>query len=94
MNENKNDSPYTSAGHYVTVVGKDNNGNYIVNDPRGKQYSKKYSKNSVLSSATSGWSLGDAASIGGFGERLRSKRKKKIGGYGDHRSLGMPIVFW
>ena len=94
MNENKNDSPYTSAGHYVTVVGKDNNGNYIVNDPRGKQYSKKYSKNSVLSSATSGWSLGDAASIGGFGERIRSKRKKKIGGYGDQKALGMAIVYW
>lgn len=54
----KGDSPYTSAGHIVTVFGKDENGNYLVNDPRGKQYSKAYSKEELMNGFRNSWSFG------------------------------------
>ena len=52
------DSPYTSAGHIVTVVGKDKNGNYLVNDPRGKEYSKAYTKEEMMNGFRNSWSFG------------------------------------
>lgn len=52
------DSPYTSAGHIVTVFGKDKNGNYIVNDPRGKQYSGSYTKEQLMDGFNNSWSFG------------------------------------
>ena len=56
-------TPYTPAGHYVVAVGKDNNGNAIINDPRGKQYSKKYKISDIAKQTGSAWSFGK----GGFG---------------------------
>lgn len=52
------ESPYTNAGHYVVAVGKDNNGNVIINDPRGRQYSGKYNLADVAAETGSSWSLG------------------------------------
>ena len=52
------DSPYTKAGHIVTVFGKDKNGNYLVNDPRGKKYSKAYSKEELMNGFRDSWSFG------------------------------------
>ena len=54
----KGDSPYTSAGHIVTVFGKDKDGNYLVNDPRGKQYSKAYTKEELMNGFRNSWSFG------------------------------------
>ena len=52
------DSPYTKAGHIVTVFGKDKNGNYLVNDPRGKKYSKAYTKEELMNGFRDSWSFG------------------------------------
>ena len=54
----KGDSPYTSAGHIVTVFGKDKNGNYLVNDPRGKNHSKAYTKEELMNGFRNSWSFG------------------------------------
>lgn len=71
----KTGSAYTNAGHYVVAVGKDNDGNVIVNDPRGKQYSGKYNLDDVASETGASWSFG-----GGYG---KSKPKTvRGGGYG------------
>ena len=51
-------SPYTKAGHLVTVFGKDKNGNYLVNDPRGKKYSKAYTKEQLMNGFNNSWSFG------------------------------------
>ena len=51
-------SAFTNEGHYVYVSGKDNNGNWIINDPRGRQYSGSYNPLQVASETGSAWSLG------------------------------------
>lgn len=72
-------SPYTRAGHYVVAVGKDNAGNVIINDPRGKAYSGKYNLDDVTRETGAAWSFN-----GGFGKRNsnRKYRGKKRGGRG------------
>ena len=55
-------SAYTTAGHYVVAVGRDNAGNIIINDPRGKSYSGKYNENKLLRQTGSAWSFGRGAS--------------------------------
>ena len=56
--------PYTSAGHYVVATGKDKNGNVLINDPRGKQYSKAYNMKNIANKTGSSWSFG------GFGKKI------------------------
>lgn len=56
--------PYTKSGHYVVATGKDENGNVLINDPRGKSYSKKFSLNSLAGKTGSSWSFDKR---GGFG---------------------------
>jgi hypothetical protein len=51
-------SAFTNEGHYVYVSGKDKNGNWIINDPRGPQYSGAYNPLQVASETGSAWSLG------------------------------------
>lgn len=50
--------PFTKSGHYVVAVGKDSNNNIIINDPRGKGYSKAYNLNSVAKKTSSSWAFG------------------------------------
>lgn len=71
-------SPYTSAGHYVVAVGKSKNGNYLINDPRGEEYSHEYTPESVIgeNDSTAAWSLGSLRrkfSNGGNGLVSRAK---------------------
>ena len=48
--------PYTSEGHYVVGVGM-KDGNVLVNDPRGAQYSKSYSMDQIMDGASGMWSF-------------------------------------
>ena len=52
-------SPYTSSGHYVVAVGKDSNGNAIINDPRGRNYSKSISIDNLVGHTGSAWLVGN-----------------------------------
>ena len=74
----KGGNAYTSAGHYIVAVGHDNNGNILVNDPRGKNYSKAYKPEALSSGAISSWSIGNNYN-GGRGILIP---KKKFGGRG------------
>ena len=56
-------TPYTNAGHYVVATGLDANGNPIISDPRGPEYSGIYSAKSTLNSTNSAWRF----KRGGFG---------------------------
>ena len=55
----KGGSTYTNAGHYVVAVGHDSNGNILINDPRGKGYSKAVSPNKLNGNTISAWSVGN-----------------------------------
>lgn len=87
---NDSSSAYTSAGHYVVAVGKDANGNAIINDPRGKQYSGKKNINQLASETGSAWAFGNGAS----GKRFASGRKllNKIRGGGRGNAVNADAV--
>lgn len=55
----KGGSTYTNAGHYVVAVGHDSNGNILINDPRGKGYSKAVSPKKLNGNTISAWSVGN-----------------------------------
>lgn len=55
----KGGSTYTNSGHYVVAVGQDSNGNILINDPRGKTYSKSVSPNQLSGNTISAWSVGN-----------------------------------
>ena len=65
-------SPFTGEGHYVVGVGI-NGDNVVVNDPRGRKYSKEYSIDSILGGAQNMWGFSnngissDGSIISGFG---------------------------
>lgn len=71
---------YTPSGHYVVAVGKDANGNIIINDPRGESYSRRVSPDKLASATNASWMFGN----GGFGKFIN---KFKHGGRG-----GLEIV--
>ena len=80
-------SAYTKAGHYVVAVGTDKNGNILVNDPRGKEYSKAYNPDKLANETSEAWSFNGGhgkrrGSIGGFGKAIARKVFKKFGGRG------------
>ena len=50
-------TPYTRGGHYVVATGKDSSGNVTISDPRGRNYSGKYSLSSVANNANIGWGI-------------------------------------
>lgn len=50
--------PYTKAGHYIVARGIDDNGNVIVDDPRGKSYSKGYNLEKLAEATGSSWIIG------------------------------------
>ena len=75
--------PYTSAGHYVTISGKDSNGNYKVSDPLNESNnSKSFSPSELFSSTQAYWT---DSSIDGSMAGMDS-----LMGYGS--SYGKPIA--
>ena len=87
----QNNSPYTREGHYVTATGIDKNGNVIVNDPRGKEYSGAYRMSDVMRDTTSMWSFGK----GGFGSPKQKFFNHKgiiVGGKGADTNTWISIV--
>ena len=84
---------FTSAGHYVVVVGTDNNGNILVNDPRGKSYSRPYSAEELAKQTNIAWDY--RQSTGGFGRALKKRitnRLKKLGGKGGNRFTAEDVI--
>lgn len=71
----KGSNPYTSAGHYVTISGKDANGNYLVSDPLNANNNKKsFSPSDLLNNTSAYWtdsaidgSSMDLSSLMGYG---------------------------
>lgn len=85
---NDGNGPYTSSGHYVVAEGVDNNGNVVVNDPRGPEYSGSVAPSQLAGTTSSAWSFGG-----------RGKRKNvihsvnsDIGGYSGNREKWINIV--
>lgn len=64
--------PFTKSGHYLVAVGTDDKGDIIVNDPRGKNYSKTYSPDTLAKQTARSWSF-----PGGNG-----RRRRRFGGRG------------
>ena len=79
-------TPYTSAGHYVVAVGRDRNGNILVNDPRGAEYSRSYSPQELSKYTGSSWEIGRN---GGRGNTLFLRR---FGGRGADELNGFPFL--
>lgn len=50
-------TPFTNQGHYVVLTDKDIEGNYIINDSRGRRYSGKYPSKSVVNNANMAWAM-------------------------------------
>ena len=51
------DSAYTKSGHYVVAVGRDKNGNILINDPRGKSKSVPISPEDLAKETRIGWTF-------------------------------------
>ena len=72
--DSREGSPFTNEGHYVVGV-KMNGDNLVVNDPRGRQYSKEYNLNSVVDGAQNLW---------GFSSTGKSKYNDILTGFGGY----------
>lgn len=62
--------PFTKSGHYLVAVGTDENGDILVNDPRGKSYSKKYSPDTLAKQTARSWSFPGGNGIGRLKRRI------------------------
>ncbi len=51
----KNNSPFTTGGHFVVGVGTQGNSKILINDPRGSSYSKAYDIDKVANEARQIW---------------------------------------
>ncbi len=81
--------PYTSSGHYIVAEGVDNNGNVVVNDPRGPEYSGSVAPSQLAGTTSSAWSFG------GRGKRknvIHAVNSFDIGGYSGNREKWINIV--
>lgn len=74
-------SAFTKSGHYVVAVGKDSNGNILINDPRGEEYSRAISPKKLAKETRIGWTFSKKANKTGGRGIIRSIREK-IGGTG------------
>lgn len=97
-NTGSGNNPYTMSGHYVVAVGQKPNGDVIINDPRGKSYSKTYNINNLANATGSSWTVGNNTNIGGSGIRGRigglgrNLVNKIKGGFGTARDTWVGIV--
>lgn len=57
VSQGEDNSAFTPAGHYV-VATKTDGDNVMVNDPRGKRYSKAYNINQLVNESAKMWSFG------------------------------------
>lgn len=78
-------SPYTPSGHYVVAVGTDSHGNVIINDPRGKEYSKSVNIEHLANLTGSAWLIGSKNKSNKYVAQRTwaSKKYSKRGGKGD-----------
>ena len=84
------ESAFTNAGHYVVAVGKDKDGNILINDPRGKEYSRAIPPEELASESRVGWTFNrgkaggkGVSKVGKFFTNMKNKAIKKIiGGRG------------
>ena len=74
------DSAYTKSGHYVVAVGRDKNGNILINDPRGKSKSVPISPEDLAKETRIGWTFESP------GYTIK-KITKRIGGHGDKNTF-------
>ena len=74
------DSAYTKSGHYVVAVGRDKNGNILINDPRGKSKSVPISPEDLAKETRIGWTFESP------GHTIK-KITKRIGGHGDKNTF-------
>lgn len=58
-------TPYTPQGHYVVATGKDEYGNYIINDPNRMNGPTVYNKSDIMKETGAAWGFG------GRGDGLR-----------------------
>ena len=73
-------SAYTKSGHYVVAVGRDKNGNILINDPRGKSKSVPISPEDLAKETRIGWTFESP------GYTIK-KITKRIGGHGDKNTF-------
>ncbi len=80
--------PYTSSGHYVVAEGVDGNGNVVVNDPRGPEYSGSVAPSQLAGTTSSAWSFGGR----GKHKNVIHAVNADIGGYSGNREKWINIV--
>lgn len=79
---NPNESPYTTAGHYVVATGMNPNGTVNISDPRGRGYSKAFSLDKLASETGSMWGFGGKGGFGKVKKAIKDRLNKKKGGRG------------
>ena len=82
-------SPYTTTGHYIVAVGKNDSGDILINDPRGRSKSVAVSPEKLASETRLGWSFG------GFNRKKKTKLTigtKKKGGFGENTFTADDVI--
>ena len=76
---------YTTKGHYVVAVGTTKDGKVVVNDPRGKQYSRSYPVEDLVRQTRVGWSFTK-------GKNKSGKKMTNIGGRGENTFTAEDVI--
>lgn len=76
---------YTTKGHYVVAVGTTKDGKVVVNDPRGRQYSKSYPVDMLAQQTRVGWSFRK-------GKNKSGKKMTNIGGRGENTFTAEDVI--
>lgn len=82
-------SPYTKSGHYIVAVGKNDSGDILINDPRGRSKSIPISADRLASETRLGWSFG------GFNRKKKSRKlfgTKTKGGFGENSFTAEDVI--